>query len=74
MFVFLLGIRLRERTAPLKYTLDQDLVSSSSEDESSEPFPKERCIKETWIGEVEITHKYSNFTYFDQIESIITTF
>ena len=46
------GIKLRERTVPMKYTLDDNMSGSSSDDESGEPFPKERTVMETWINEV----------------------
>ena len=46
------GIKLRERIAPMKYTLDDDYSTSSSEDESGEIFPKERSNVETWMHEV----------------------
>ena len=36
----------------MKYTLDDNMSGSSSEDESGEPFPKERTVMETWINEV----------------------
>lgn len=46
------GIKLRDRVTPMKYSLDGNLSESSSEDESGEPFPKERTTIESWIDEV----------------------
>lgn len=48
------GIKLRERVAPMKYTLDDDYSSSSSEDDSGEMFPKERVSLESWMHESEL--------------------
>ncbi|XP_047143323.1 nucleosome-remodeling factor subunit BPTF isoform X2 [Hydra vulgaris] len=49
------GIQLRERTAPLKYTIDNDFNSSSSEDDDNGvPFPKERTITHSWHPEHEL--------------------
>lgn len=45
------GIKLRDRVTPMKYSLDGNLSESSSEDESGEPFPKERTTIESWIDE-----------------------
>ena len=47
-----LGINLRERVTPLKYTIDEDQDISSSEDENGEVFPKEKTTYEKWMMEV----------------------
>lgn len=47
-----LGINLRERVTPLKYTIDEDQDISSSEDENGEVFPKEKTTFEKWMMEV----------------------
>lgn len=52
LFSLITGIKLRERTAPLKYTVDKDLETSSSEDEGDEPFPREKCTIDSWVNEV----------------------
>ena len=46
------GIKLRERTAPLKYTVDDDYDLSDHESDDDEPFPTTRQVTETWQPEV----------------------
>jgi len=46
------GINLRERVTPMKYSLDNDHESSSSEDENGVIFPKEKTVVEKWLTEV----------------------
>ena len=46
------GIKLRERTAPLKYTVDDDL-NLTDDDDDDVPFPTTRQVIEEWLPEVD---------------------
>ena len=49
------GIRLRERTVPLKYTVDDDLNLSDDDDDDDVPFPTTRQVTVEWLPEVRRT-------------------
>lgn len=53
------GIKLRERTAPMKYTVDDDFNLSDSDDDDV-PFPTTRQVIEEWLPEVSITIDFSS--------------
>ena len=53
MYIFFIGgIKLRERTAPLKYTVDDDLNLSDDDDDDNVPFPTTRQVIVEWLHEV----------------------
>jgi len=64
----LIGINLRERTTPLKYTIDEDENLSSSEDENGEVFPKEKTTYEKWMVEDEL-NPWEVRQYWDRVKT-----
>ncbi|XP_065066194.1 nucleosome-remodeling factor subunit BPTF-like [Rhopilema esculentum] len=60
------GIRLRERTAPLKYTVDDDL-NLTDDDDDDVPFPTTRQVIEEWLPE-ESLDLWEIRQYWDKVE------